>query len=134
MISIYDEMADKSELLKSIDFTIREQQVKQAEKIESELRLAQDAADKIDKAMNLSQRIMSDNVNVDRITIYIMAFAEDEVELKKVCQDIEGKLSAYRFTCRRFPYLQADGFDAMNPVCDNKYRANTSIMMPSDVF
>ncbi|MDO5331914.1 MAG: DUF87 domain-containing protein, partial [Bacillota bacterium] len=133
-VCIYNEEGNKTELLKSIDFSIREQQIKQAETSETRVTAAVDAQDKIEKAVGLSQRILADNVNIGKITIYIMVFAESEEELKIRCKDVEGRLSAYRFILRRYPYLQAEGFDSMQPVIDNKYEDMTSLNMPLDVF
>ncbi|MDO4500676.1 MAG: DUF87 domain-containing protein [Erysipelotrichaceae bacterium] len=134
MVCIYNEKGDKSELMKSIDFSIREQQIKQAETVEKQLTAAVDAQDKIDKTVALAQRVQADNVNIGKITIYILVYAESQDELKAICKDVEGRLSAYRFVARRIPYLMEDGFDAMNPCLENKYSEMTSLTMPLDVF
>ena len=134
MVSVHLEKGDKAELLKSIDYSIREQQIKQAETMQKQLTAAVDAQDKIDKSIALAQRVQSDNVSIGKITIYILVYAASEKELKILSKEIEGRLAAYRFIARKIPYMMEDGFDAMNPVCDNRYRDMTALTMPLDVF
>lgn len=134
MVCIYNEEGDKAELIKSIDYSIREQQIKQAETAEKQLTAAVDAQDKIEKSIALAQRVQADNVNIGKITIYLLVYADTPEELRTLCKDVEGRLSAYRFVARRIPYMMEEGFDAMNPVIDNRYSEMTSLTMPLDVF
>ena len=134
IISIINEQGDKTELVKAIEYSIREQQVKALETAQTRLAQSVDAEAQIEKSLELSQRIMSENVNVGKVNVYIEVFAESQDDLKKKCKDVEGKLSGLRFTVRRFPYLQEDGFDSLMPICENKYRDKTALSMPLDVF
>ena len=134
IVSIINEQGDKAELVNAIEYSIREQQVKQLETAQTRLAQSVDAQSQIEKSLELSQRIMSENVNVGKINIYIEVYAESADDLKKKCKDVEGKLSGLRFIVRRFPYMQADGFDSLMPICENKYRERTALSMPLDVF
>lgn len=134
IISIINEQGDKTELVKAIEYSIREQQVKALETAQTRLAQSVDAEAQIEKSLELSQRIMGENVNVGKVNVYIEVFAESQDDLKKKCKDVEGKLSGLRFTVRRFPYLQEDGFDSLMPICENKYRDKTALSMPLDVF
>lgn len=134
IISIINEQGDKTELVKAIEYSIREQQVKALETAQTRLAQSVDAEAQIEKSLELSQRIMGENVNVGKVNVYIEVFAESQDDLKKKCKDVEGKLSGLRFTVRRFPYLQEAGFDSLMPICENKYRDKTALSMPLDVF
>lgn len=125
---------NKADLIKSIEYSIREQQIRQLENAQTKITQAVNAQDEIEKSLLLSQRVMSDNVNVMNLTVYIMVFGDSEEDLKKRCKDLEGRLSGLRMVPRRFPYLQEEGFDSMNPVCENKYKELTGLTMPNDVF
>ena len=134
MVCIYNEEGYRAEPIKFIDYSIKEQQIKRAETAEKQLTAAVDAQDKIEKSVALAQRVQADNVNIGKITIYLLVYADTSEELRTLCKDVEGRLSAYRFAVRRIPYMMEEGFDAMNPVIDNRYSEMTSLTMPLDVF
>ena len=125
---------NKADLIKTIEYSIREQQIRQLENAQTKITQAVDAQDQIEKSLELSSRIMSENVNVMNLTVYIMVFGDSEDDLKKRCKDLEGRLSGLRMVPRRFPYLQAEGFDSMNPICDNQYKDLIGLTIPNDVF
>ena len=135
MVCIFNEEGNRAELIETLNFSIREEQIRQAENINKQITQAVDAESKITKSLELSQRIQADNVNVAAITINIMVYADSEAELKTRCRDLEGKLSGRGFTARRYPFdLQEAGFDSFLPICNNKYKQYTALDMPVDVF
>ena len=134
MVVIYNEAGDKKELLDSVDYSVREKRVHISETIDTKEREALGAQAEIDRMMDFSQRIMSDNVNIVKITVYIVVFASTQDELIQKCREVEGRLSGYGFVLRRIPYKMEEGFDACTPICDNRYSAFTSLTMPADVF
>lgn len=135
MINIVVEPGDRNELLKSIDFTVREalknQMMAQDKDSMSQINEAQN---QINKANELSQRVQAENANVSNITIYIAVYARNEAELAKICQEVEGRLSGNRFIPRAIPHLQEEGFNAFYPIAKNPYKDMTGLTMPSDVF
>ena len=134
MVVIYNETGDKKELLDSVDYSVREKRVHISETIDTKEREALGAQAEIDRMMEFSQRIMSDNVNIVKVTVYIVVFATSGDELIQKCREVEGRLSGYGFVLRRIPYKMEEGFDACTPICDNRYSEFTSLTMPSDVF
>lgn len=134
MVCIFNEEANRDELLKNIDFSIREESIRREAKINKEVTAAIDAQSKIDNSMALSQRLLEENVNVGRITIYIIVFAESQKQLDVQCRDVESRIAARHFTIRRIPNLMPEGFDSFMPIAENKYGEMNSIIMPLDVF
>ena len=93
MVVIYTEAGDKKELLDSVDYSVREKRVHISETIDTKEREALGAQAEIDRMMDFSQRIMSDNVNIVKVTVYIVVYATTNDELVQKCREVEGRLS-----------------------------------------
>lgn len=130
LVSIILEEGDKSELMKAIDFTIKEYQSQTSEKLTD----LQNVDIKINQALALSEKVAADNVNIGKLTIYISIYAESQEELQKRCKEAEGVLSAYGIIIRKYPYMQEDGFDSINPTITNKYADMVSLTLPLNAF
>lgn len=135
IINIVSEPGDRNELIKSIDFTVREAMKNQLMAQDKDsMSQINDAQNQIQKAQDLIQRVQGENANVSNITVYIAVYAKTETDLQKVCQEVEGRLSGSGFIPRAIPYMQEDGFNSFYPIAKNPYKDMTGLTMPSDVF
>lgn len=135
IVSVNAEPGNTVELKKSIDFTIQEEQQKRYSKLDTgQLADVQDAEDKINKALELSQRLLGEGSSAENVTIYITVYAPHKEDLDTICKDVEGRLAGNRFIPRVISYKQEEGFMSTYPISMNLYKAHTGLDMPSDVF